>query len=147
MITAEECGVDFEFAREVFQPYAHECKAKDCSKLIENGDTFILDENECGRFHLYCSKECSEKQVIDFPKEVIYSAPRERCCSRDCTKLLKIKEHYWVVPGWSGPACSEECATAQYNLVWGSDDGGREQTVQREIDRDWLRTKRSGRFK
>lgn len=143
MITAEEYGVDLDFERKVFYPYAHECRARDCSKLIEDGDTFILDENDYGRFHLYCSTDCSEKQILDFPKEALYGASRERCCAKECLEYLEFHGIYWKVPGWSGLACSEECATAQFNLVWGSDDGGREQTAQRVIDRDYWHLKRS----
>jgi len=139
----EECGTDFEFKTKISFPYIHQCRAWDCLNPIQDGDDFILDENEYGRFHTYCSKACSEKQDIDYPREAIYSASEEQCCAKDCSTSLNFHEIYFVVPGWSGFACSEKCATAQYNLVWGSDDGGREQTAQREIDRDYWHLKRS----
>lgn len=135
---------DIEFKRVPFFPYAHKCSARDCSNSIEDGDKYFFDddENVAWRYAFYCSKECSEKQILNFPKEGLYLAPRERCCSKECSAYLEFSEIYWEVPGVYHLACSEECAEAQYNLIWGNDDGGREQTARREIDHDHWESKR-----
>ncbi len=144
MIVTEEIGIDFDFKREVFHPYAHECRSEDCSNLIEDGDTYFFDadENVVWRCHFYCSKECSAKQILSFPVEVVYRDTRGQCCAKDCSEYLDFLGMYWKVPAVSTLACSEACATAQYNLIWGNDDGGREQTAQREIDHDYWELKR-----
>jgi len=143
MITAEMCGIDFDFKREISYPYVYECSAKDCSNSIKDGSSYFFDEDEsvAWRDEFYCSKECSKKQMLTFPKATLYTAQREKCCAKYCSKYLDFMGLHWKVPAVSLLACSEECATAQYNLIWGNDDGGREQTARREIDHDYWEEK------
>ena len=124
---------EFDFKREVALPYVHTCNAKGCGEPIIDGDTCILDERISGARFLYCCQRCSEKQIVDFPKEFLMTSDPERCGALRCSNVLTIGEEFFVVPGWSSLCCSEECATKQYNLVWGEESDWR----QSKSDREW----------
>ena len=144
-MTATYLCNEFDFKREVSLPYVEKCNAKGCREPILDGDSCIVDERMSGHRFFYCSQRCSEKQIVDFPEEIIMEAAQETCGARNCGNVLIIGEEYYVVPGWSSLCCSNECGTKQYNLVWGEESDWRQSKIDRELSEAFQISKRERR--
>ena len=101
------------FSKEVFKPYTCDCHAPGCDVKIQPGHNYISDAGS--PFNFYCSWDCSEKQVLDFPDELKYEAPLEHCGATGGLKVLIGGVEYYRILGTSILCCSEPCATKEFN--------------------------------
>jgi hypothetical protein len=118
--------------REVQPEYRHACDTDGCGKTFKNGDPCIQDARPSGWSYFYCTMKCAEKNRLEFPDKIVWITTATTCGSSSCGNKLEEGVEYVRAVGVCSLCCCDECATDQFNRVWGQFEGDKAEAIEQQ---------------